>query len=320
MSNKINFGIVISCYIGDYFLTKGLLASINTFMPLTPVCIIQDGEFSIEAERKIYNITHVIKRSDVKDEFLRDNCFGSRFTNMIAFWESPFDFFFYIDSDTVAWGDVTKHVDYWNYDFVHNTPHEEYTEFILHSQYFDYERLFGLIPQIDIHKHHFFNAGVFFAKRGIFDLELFKKLFFIWKNDKKLFGPEPQGLINYMVFSGVEKSKLNVSEAPIQKIVPVFKKEEIETMFHFDKKHPIVHEDIIIHWAGLKPLKINGNRVYNKAAFCFRRCNIRNRKSIWCLFPNIYMYYEEYVSLLYRYHKGSLRIYILKKIKRIFTK
>src|ERR1035437_2386748 len=123
--NNSTFGIIITCYAGDYFLTKGLLASISLFMPHIPICIIKDGDFSIEAERKIYNISHVITKSEVKDDFLRENCFGSRCTNMIAFWESPFEYFFYIDSDTVAWGDVTKNIEYWKYDFIHNLPHEE---------------------------------------------------------------------------------------------------------------------------------------------------------------------------------------------------
>lgn len=313
-----DFGIIITCYIGDYFLTKGLLASINAFMPYIPICIIQDGDFSIVAERKMYNITHVIKKTDVKNDFLRENCFGSRCTNMIAFWESPFERFLYIDSDTVTWGDIVKTVEYWKYDFIHNSPHEAYSEYILHSQYFDYERLFNIIPKIEVHKHHFYNAGIFFAKRGIFELEEYKKLFYLWKDDKKLFGPEPQGFLNYLVFRGVELGTLTVGEAPIQKIVPIFSQDELRQLYPIKNNRPTINENIIIHWAGIKPLKIYGNTVYNETAFYFRKLNLKNRKSIWCLTKNLYLYYEEYISLLHRYHKGSWKVYFGKKLKRIF--
>ena len=43
-----NFGIVLTTYIGDFYLTKGLLASIKKFLPELPICIIQDGDFSLE--------------------------------------------------------------------------------------------------------------------------------------------------------------------------------------------------------------------------------------------------------------------------------
>lgn len=315
---KESFGIIITCYVGDFFLTKALLASISKFMPHIPICIIKDGDFSIEIEKKTYKISHIIQKKDVKNEFLRETCFGSRCTNMIAFWESPFERFLYIDSDTVAWGDITKVIDYKDYDFVHNTPHEPYTESILHGQYFNYQKLFSLIQGIDVERHHFFNAGVFFAKRGIFSIEEYKKIYMLWKNDKTLFGPEPQGMINYMVFKGVEDGLLTVGEATIQNIVPVCTHKELNRSYTFLKNEPVVIKDIIIHWAGLKPLKTSGNNVYNTAAFYFRKLNLKKEKSFWFLMPNLHMYIEEYLSLLHRYHNGSILVYLRKKVKKCF--
>lgn len=103
-----SFGIVITTYIGDIYLTKALLASIKMYLPELPICLIQDGSFELGDITSIYNIAHVIRKENVKDEFLRENCFGSRCTNMIAFWECPFDKFLYLDSDLVLWGNVLK--------------------------------------------------------------------------------------------------------------------------------------------------------------------------------------------------------------------
>jgi len=310
-----DFGIIITCYIGDYFLTKGLLASINTFMPHIPICIIQDGDFSIDAERKMYNISHVIKKADVKNDFLRENCFGSRCTNMIAFWESPFKRFLYIDSDTIIRGDVTKNFEYTKYDFIHNIPHEEYTDFVIKHQYFNFEKLFTIIPEIAFRNHHFFNAGVFVATRGMFDLELFKNLLAIWKTDKKLFGPEPQGFINYMVFRLVEEQKITVGEAALQTLVPMFDKTTLEKMYALQE----TEQATIVHWAGMKPLYINRNKVYSRIALHYRKQNLRDKKSIGMLFPALAFLMEESKNLLRIYFKSSLKSFVMSKIKQIYV-
>ena len=314
---KTDFGIIITCYVGDYFLTKGLLASIHMFMPHIPICIIQDGDFSIEEERKLYNISHVIKKADVKNDFLRENCFGSRCTNMIAFWESPFEYFFYIDSDTVAWGDVTKNIEYWNYDFIHNKPHEEYTEFIIKQQYLNFEKLFTSIPSIDVYKHHFFNAGVFIAKRGIFDMECYKELFRIWKIDKKLFGPEPQGFINYMIFQLVEQNKAKVHEVQLQELVPVYDRKTLVNMFSEISNE--IMSPTIIHWAGMKPLFINRNNVYSDPSLYFRKQNLKDKKNVMFLFSKLYFLLEENIMLLHKYFKGSLYGFLASKLRQIYV-
>jgi glycosyltransferase family protein len=310
------FGIIITCYIGDYFLTKGLLASLNHFVPHIPICLIQDGDFSIESEKKAYNIQHVIKRKDVKDDFLRENCFGSRCTNMIAFWESPFDRFFYIDSDTIVWGDILKGIEFSQFDFIHNSPHELYTDFIIQQQYLNYKRLFKHIKSISIKDHHFFNAGVFIARKGIFSLEQYKELFALWKSDKKLFGPEPQGFINYMVFRYAEEGILKIHETALQTIVPIFGKEVLQNRFANVSQ---VDKPTVIHWAGKKPLFLNRKIIYSDIALQFRKQNLRDIKSIAFLFSTLTFWIEENKNLLRIYFKGSVLKYIQSKCKQIYT-
>jgi len=315
MKTTENFGIIITCYIGDYFLTKGLLASINHFMPQISICIIQDGEFPTEAEKHVYNIQHVIKKINVKDAFLRENCFGSRCTNMIAFWESPFDRFLYIDSDTIVWGDIIEKLQYNDSDFIHNVPHEIYTDFIIQQQYLNYKRLFKHIKPISIIDHHFFNAGVFIARKGIFDLALYKELFGLWKTDKKLFGPEPQGFINYMVFRLVEENKIKVQEFPLQTIVPIFDREYLTNRYSNISN---ISSPTIIHWAGKKPLFLNKELVYSDVAIYFRKQNLKDIGSLAVLCKTLFFRYEEYKNLLRIYFKGSIFNYFKSKCKQIY--
>ena len=124
----LKFGIILTSYAGDFYLTKALLASIKKFMPELPICVIQDGDFSLDEIKGVYNITHVIKRETVKSEFIRENCFRSRCSNLAAFSESPFEKFLFLDSDIVLWGNILKHVDINKFDFIHNEPHEPYTD------------------------------------------------------------------------------------------------------------------------------------------------------------------------------------------------
>ena len=146
LENKvIDFGIVITCYKGDYFLTKGLMASIKYFLPNIPICIIQDGDFSLDKELNIYNIIHIVKKADVKNDFLREKCFGSRCSNLIAFFEAPFERFLYLDSDLVLWGNILDNIDINEAEFIHNEPHEKYSERIVKEQYFDINELFNHI-------------------------------------------------------------------------------------------------------------------------------------------------------------------------------
>lgn len=311
----IDFGVVITTYIGCYYLTKGLLASIKEFMPNTPICMIVDGNFDIQNELDAYNITHIIRKEDVRNEYLRENCFGSRNTNMIAFWESPFEHFVYLDSDIVIWGDYLKNVPTKDFDFIHNTPHETYTEKIYKKQYFDYDKLFDFIPFFDWKTCHFFNAGVFIARRNCLDLDDFKKLNHIWKANKKIMALPPQSFINIMVFSNFKKGKLKVGEYYIQEIAPVVEKEKLEQKYALKNIDKAKQENgIAIHWAGIKPTFSNRNKTFSAPALYFRKKHLKNIGSMWLFLPNLHFWWEENMALLEIYYQGSFWKYVKRKI------
>jgi hypothetical protein len=314
-----DFGIVLTTYVGDFYLTKGLLASIKKFAPELPICIIQDGDFPLGEALNTYNISHVIKKKDVKNDFLRDNCFGSRCTNMIAFWESPFEKFLYLDSDLVLWGNILRHINIEEADFFYNEPHEPYNEKIYKTQYFDYERLFDFVEKFNWQQCHFFNAGVFIGKRGILDLEKFKQMYWLWKKDKSLMPAEPQGMINYLIFLAHEKGELKASEKHLQTIVPVWSIQQLETTFSFSNNEPVVKQDTVVHWAGIKPLMMNKDKVFIAPEKYFRKLHLKNIGSLWYYLPDVYFYYEEYLALLNRYHQGSILVYTKKKLQRIIA-
>lgn len=313
-----SFGIIITTYSGDFYFTKALLASIKKFMPEVPICIIQDGDFSLEEEKSTYNITHVVKRETATNEFVKQNCFRSRCSSLVAFTESPFEKFLYLDSDLVLWGNILKHINLDSADFIHNEPHELYTEKIYKGQYFDMEKLFQHTEGFDWKDCHFFNSGVFIARKNLFEQKEFEAVVRLWKSDRSLLPTDPQSILNLLVFRNMKKGKIRVGEAHLQTVVPVLSTKDLETKFEFSNSEPVVLHDTVIHWAGLKPLMTNKGKVFMRPEIYFRKLHLANVRSFWRFAPEIYFYYEEFIVVLERYHNGSLSTYLKRKILRLF--
>src|SRR5687768_16946542 len=122
-----DFGVVVVCSKNDYLFTKGCCASIRYFMGDVPICLVVDGDFSVESVRKTYN-TQVLYRKNVKNDFLRNKSYGWGITKMIAFWESPFEHFLLIDSDIVLWGDMRKYANFKDFDLIIDKPLSKYSQ------------------------------------------------------------------------------------------------------------------------------------------------------------------------------------------------
>ncbi len=315
---KDEFGIIITTYNGDFYFTKALLASIKNFMPDVPICLIQDGDFSLEEVRSIYNITHVVKRETATNEFVKQNCFRSRCSSLVAFTESPFKKFLYLDSDLVLWGNILQHIKIDEADFIHNIPHEPYSDKIYKGQYFDAEKLFEYTEGFDWKDCHFFNSGVFIARKNLFEQKEFEDIVRLWKKDRTLLPTDPQSILNVLVFRNQKKEKIKVSEAPLQTVVPVIGAEELKRRFAFSNEEPVVREDTVIHWAGMKPFMTNRGKVFTAPEIYFRKLHLKNAGSLWRFAPEIYFYYEEFVAVLERYHNGSLWLYLKRKFPRLF--
>jgi hypothetical protein len=315
-----DFGIIITTYVGDFFLTKALLASLNHFMPHIPICIIKDGDFDIKKDIKNYNVVSVIEKKDIQNNFLRENCFGSRCTSMISFWESPFENFLFLDADIIAWGDITKGIDYKKFDFIHNTPHEEYTDDIIKVQYFDFELIFNYINKIDYKKHHFFNSGVFFSRKGIFELEKFKILFNLQKQHPSIFGQGPQGIINYMIFENVESGVINAGEHFLQEVLGVFDINSLHKKYFIQSGLNSIQNPVMLHWAGLKPFLNNRHEVFMTPQIYFRKQHLKNIQSIWKYLPFVKFWFEEKQALLDRYYDGKIINYIKNKVNRLIKR
>jgi hypothetical protein len=310
------FGIIIACYPGDIWFTRACLSSIKFFAPEIPIALIVDKNPKISDLLPLYNIKYIIRREDVKTPYLRDECFGTRFTSAIALFESPFNKYLYLDSDTIFWGNVCNNVSKMldEYDFVHNTPHEAYTDFIYKSQYFDYERIFEHLEDytFEWRGYPYFNSGVMAGKKDVLDLDLFIYLHKLWKRDKKIIF-EIQGVVNYIVYYMYSRGNLKVGQMPLQTIIPVFDEHELRSQFHFHNGVPVVNKPTILHYAGLKPMNKSYKGFIEPVNF-FRLRHLKQSGKIGRFLGIISLLVEEYAANFNAYYNGSIKKYIRFKL------
>lgn len=256
--SKEKLGFSVACYRGDIPLLRGCLASIRHFAPDAPICLIADGDFSTKEFEKVYGV-QVIRRADVKNPDLRKWSFGFGITKMVAFWESPFDVVFHVDADAVLWGDVRKNLPSGEWDVVHNEPHEEITDFIQNTQYFDPARIFEYIPEFDWKGNPYFQAGIAVVRKNSLDLDEYIRMLELQRKHPDVFINGDQGIFNILVFRALKAGLIRVEQAHLQAVVPNLTFQELARRFRFESGVPVVDGvPTIIHWAGPKPW--SGNR------------------------------------------------------------
>jgi hypothetical protein len=267
-------GFSVSCYKGDVPLLRGCLASIRYYAPDAPICLVIDGDFDSRPLERRYGLS-TIKRRDVRYPELRRWCFGYGCTKMVAFWESPFEIVIHLDADAVMWGDIRKNIPDFEWDFVHNEPHEEINEFIQKTQYFDPNYVFEYIDKFDWQGNPYFNTGIFLFKRGIFDIDEFCRLMLAREKAAEKFGAGEQGILNIMVFRAIKEGRLKVKQAHLQSAVPVLSKPELESRFQLLDGKPVPWvQPTVVHWAGPKPYMTNPD-VFSLPMDYFREIGMR---------------------------------------------
>ena len=269
-----DIGFSVSCYKGDVPLLRGCLASIRYYAPDAPICLVIDTDFDSRPFEKRYGL-RVIRRKDVRHPELRRWCFGYGCTKMAALWESPFENVIHLDADAVLWGDIRKNIPTGDWDFVHNEPHEEITNYIQQTQYFDPEKVFNYIPVFEWQGNPYFNTGIFLFKRGVFELQEFCSLMSARTALIESFGAGEQGILNIMVFRAMREGRLKVKQAHLQSAVPVLSKSELESRFQTCDGKPVPWvRPTVVHWAGPKPYNANPG-VFSLPMDYFREIGMR---------------------------------------------
>jgi hypothetical protein len=264
------FGVNMACYQGDYHMAQGCCASVREHLGDVPICLFVDGTFPVTGLKRAYGVDAIYPH-EVADD-LRRRSYGYGLSKMIVFWHSPYDQFLYLDADTIVWGNVLDGLDRGAADFIANDPHEPYTDALVKSQYFDFDRLIQHTGPLDWRRWPLFNTGAFVAKPGLFSKEEYLDLVDVKERHDDLLVCGDQGILNVLVFRGAQEGRLSVATAPLQAVVPVIPRPELDRRFRFVDGRPVIDpsDRTVIHWAGSKPSSLH-DQVFRAPMMHYRR-------------------------------------------------
>jgi hypothetical protein len=257
MSNTTKqFGVITACWSGDYFLAKATCASIRHFLGDVPICVIVDGNFSIQELIDLYNV-QPLYLSNLSNLELRKRCPGSSRSKLAAIWEGPFEHFLYLDSDAIVWGNLLEEFKFDDVDFVVMRPpsYGSLPKSEVARWFFDVDQLLEIDPQFNWQDQPYFCAGAFVARKNCFSLNDYLKLEVLGENYPNLFKFWDQGIVNYMVFSGSQKNILKYKVLDLQVVTADYSKDYLEKLFpcslNYLPQDPVLKT--IIHFCGNKP-------------------------------------------------------------------
>ena len=254
------FGFVTGCHAGDKFMVQATLASMRHYCPEVPICLVVDGNFDVSDLAKEYDLI-VLRVCELPSADMRKLISGSSTAKHAAMWEGPFEFYVWLDSDAIVWGDFTPHVRtdvdfqiFWSEISIPANA-TEIPPWLPHF-YFDPSKLKRFDPEFDWRGHAYFSAGVFACRRDAIPFVKWTEVEFWGKETPGLFGDfSDQPLLNYFVHSMTQRGELKVAMSDLQHIsghhgIDELKQDCADSNWHFPQK---VRRPRVAHFCGRKP-------------------------------------------------------------------
>ncbi len=253
-------GIFVCCHAGDLFLTKVLCESIRYFCPTSTIVLIKDGDFPIGELRALGRIAE-LDESWVPRSLRRLSGWGLR--KLLAFFQTEFSRFLYLDSDIVLLRDPFE-LPFASADFYVDTSGsrpiasahrraETGGELppwpIRHT--FDPERVRVFDPSFSLAAVKLFNSGQIFGRSGLLDQAAVLECVARWQAADGTFACADQGILNYLLNEGAQRQRFTLGGERFR-----------ITGFESPEDHPGLtidavlsrryRERTLIHWAGVR--------------------------------------------------------------------
>jgi hypothetical protein len=231
MKVQAPFGFVTGCHAGDKFMVQATLASMRHFCPTVPICLVVDGTFDVSDLEREYDLM-VLRVSDLPSEEMRRLIGGNYRAKLAAMWEGPFDFFVWLDSDAIVWGDFTPQVrtdlDFQIFWSEISIPADatEVPPWLPHF-YFDPEKLRQFDPDFEWRGGAYFSSGAFACRRNAIPFQRWAEIESWLKQVPDLFAWGEMGMLNYLVHSSDQRGHLKVAMTNLQHIWGYHGKEEL---------------------------------------------------------------------------------------------
>jgi hypothetical protein len=260
MKEQAPFGFVTGCHAGDKFLVQATLASIRHYCPDVPICLTVDGDLDVSDLEREYDLI-VLRVSELPSNEMRKLISGNARAKHAAMWEGPFEFYVWLDSDAIVWGDfrpqIRTDVDFQIFWSEISFPADgtEIPPWMPHF-HFDPQKLRNFDPGFDWRGRAYFSAGVFACKRDVIPFEKWLQAE-LWGNETPgLFGDfADQPLLNYFVHSMTQRGEIKSTMSDLQHIWAHHGKEELMkdcngAGWHFPTE---IRRPRVAHFCGRKP-------------------------------------------------------------------
>jgi len=209
------------------------------------------------------------------------------------------------------------------YDVIYNEPHETITPDIQRSQYFDPDKLFAHVPYFPWEKQPYFNTGCFVARKGLLDLNEYLSLVELQSKQRDIFFCGEQGILNYMIFKRIAAGEITARAWPLQAVVPVVPKQDLQRRFRIAHGSPVVNEADrrVIHWAGSKPYLTTqvASFAFLEPMVHYRREYLRRVESPLKMLGRLGLIYDEMCARAAAHQHSSIWQYVGSKT-RFFAK
>jgi hypothetical protein len=224
MKIQAPFGFVTGCHAGDKFMVQATLASMRYYCPQVPICLVVDGTFDVSDLEKEYNLI-VLRVPELPSSEMRKLISGNPRAKLAAMWEGPFDYYVWLDSDAIVWGDFIAHVrtdlDFQMFWSEISIPADaaDIPSWLPHY-YFNPEKLHQFDPDFEWRGRHYFCNGTFACKRNIISFEKWMSVF-SWGASEN--SPWPKSffdmpIMNYLVHSMSQRGEIKAEAADLQHV------------------------------------------------------------------------------------------------------
>lgn len=258
MKVQAPFGFVTGCHAGDKFMVQATLASMRHYCPDIPICLVVDGDFNVSDLEKEYHLI-VLRVSELPSAEMRKLIAYNYRAKLAAMWEGPFEFYVWLDSDAIIWGDFAPQIRkdvgfhiFWKEAEKMATPPspDGFKHF-----YFDPEKLRQFDQQFQWRGNNYFCSGTFACRRNIISFEEWTKVEEWGRQIGGLFAWGEMGMLNYIVHAKAQRGEIKIDSADLQHIWAHHGKAELVqdcsgSGWRFPKK---IHRPRVAHFCWRKP-------------------------------------------------------------------
>jgi hypothetical protein len=280
------FGFVTGCHAGDKFMVQATLASMRHFCPDVPICLTVDGDFDVSDLEKEYELM-VLRVPELQSEEMRKLICGNYRAKLAALWEGPFEFYVWLDSDAIVWGDFTSRVrtdvDFqilWSEISIPSDA-TEIPAWLPHF-YFDPVKLRRFDPDFDWRERAYFSSGAFACRRNAIPFDVWERTESWARESPGLFAWGEMGMLNYLVHATAQRNELNIAVSDLQHIgghhgIDELKQDCADSDWHFPHR---IRRPRVAHFCGRKPFLFE-RHAYSRPFTIARLEHHRHHKGDW---------------------------------------